>query len=185
MSFLVHTPESAPSGAAATLTEVRRTNGFVPNLYGVMAEAPSLLKAYLAVGSLFAESSLSPTEQQVVALTVSATNGCEYCVAAHTVIAGMQRVPDDIVQAIRGGQPLDLPRLEVLRRFTAALVLDRGHPSAALLAEVRAAGYQDAQVLEVVLGVGMKTISNYVNHIAHTPLDAAFARAMWTPAQAA
>jgi uncharacterized peroxidase-related enzyme len=179
MSFPVHSPESAPQGAKSTLTEVQRTNGFIPNLYGVMAEAPSVLKGYLALGALFADSSLSATEQQVVALTVSAVNHCTYCVAAHTVIAGMQQVPGDVVTAIREGMVIGDSRLEALRVFTAAVVTERGHPSAAQAAAFRAAGYEDAQVLEVVLGVGMKTLSNYVNHLAGVPLDAAFTKAQW------
>lgn len=185
MPFPVHTAETAPPGAAATLAAVHRANGFIPNLYGVMAGAPSLLKGYLAVADQFAEGSLTPTEQQVIALSVSVTNGCEYCVAAHTVIAGMQRVPDDVVAAIREGRTLQNARLEALRQFTNAVVTERGHPSAATVSAFLAAGFEEAQILEVILGVGMKTMSNYVNHIAQTPLDAGFTRALWTTAQAA
>mgnify|MGYP002785947432 FL=1 len=113
-------------------------------------------------------------------LTVSAVNGCDYCVAAHTVIAGMQQVPAPVVAAIRDDAPLDDPKLETLRRFTAAVVTSRGWPDAADLESFTAAGYGAQQALEVVLGVGMKTLSNYTNHIAGTPLDDAFRPAAWT-----
>jgi uncharacterized peroxidase-related enzyme len=181
LQFRVHTIETAPSGSAAILAEVRRTTGFVPNLYAVMAGAPSLLKGYLALGKLFDESSLTPLEQQVVALTASVSNACEYCVAAHSVIAGMKRVPEETVRQLREGHALDDSRLEALRQFTAGLVTRRGHPTADEVAAMRAAGFREAQVLEVILGVGMKTISNYMNHLVHTPLDTAFSAAAWVP----
>jgi uncharacterized peroxidase-related enzyme len=162
------------------LADLARKNGFVANMFGVMAEAPTLLRAYLMLGRLFEETSLTPIERQVVALTVSATNGCEYCVAAHTVIARME--PDAVVRALRVGTTLSDPQLESLRRFTAALVLTRGRPAAEDLTAFVSAGYGEAHVLEVILGVGMKTMSNYTHHLAHTPVDAAFARAAWTDA---
>lgn len=182
MSYPVHTQESAPAAAQETLASAKKAYGFLPNLLAVMAEAPALLKAYRTVGDLFEQTSLSPTERQVVLLTASYENGCEYCVAAHSVIAGMQKVSDDVVQAIRDGQPLADRKLEALRRLTAAIVTSRGLPTPDQTAAFLGVGYTRAQVLEVVLGVGMKTLSNYTNHLADTPLDPAFARAAWSKA---
>jgi AhpD family alkylhydroperoxidase len=147
-----------------------------------MAEAPALLKAYRSLSALFEETSLSPAERQVVLLTTSYENDCDYCIAAHSVIAAMQKVPDDVVQAIRDGKPITDRKLEALRRFTAALVTSRGWPSDAESERFLNAGYGKQQVLEVVLGVGIKTLSNYTNHIADTPLDQAFAKAAWSKA---
>jgi AhpD family alkylhydroperoxidase len=144
-----------------------------------MAEAPALVKAYTTVSGIFDESSLSATERQVVLLTVSSENACEYCVAAHSVIAGMQKVPVGVVAAVRDGVPIADAKLESLRRFTAAVVDSRGWPSEEATAAFYNAGYGRQQVLEVVLGVGMKTLSNYTNHIAATPLDAPFTQAAW------
>lgn len=180
MSYPVHTPETAPESARATLEGAAKAYGFVPNLLGVMAEAPALVQAYTAVSRLFEQTSLTPTERQVVLLTVSAHNGCTYCVAAHSVIAGMQQVPAAVIEALRDGQPIADARLEALRRFTAEVVQSRGWPAEAALRAFADAGYTRAQVLEVVLGVGFKTLSNYTNHIAQTPVDAAFAKAEWT-----
>lgn len=182
MNYPVHTLDTAPEAAKETLAGAKKAHGFLPNLLAVMAEAPALLKAYRTLAGLFDETSLSPSERQVVLLAVSYQNGCEYCVAAHSVIAGMQKVPEHVVQAIRAGWPIADRKLEALRRFTTALVTSRGRPSHADTAVFLSAGYTKSQILEVVLGVGMKTLSNYTNHIAETPLDQAFAKAAWSKA---
>jgi len=179
MSYRVHSIETAPEGARDDLAKACERYGFLPNLLGVMAEAPTLLRGYLGLMRLFEESSLTPTERQIVLLTVSHENVCTYCVAAHSVIAEIQKVPAEVIQAIRDDVPIPDPKLEALRRFARAVVIGRGHPGKAALDGFIAAGYSEANVLEVVLGVGVKTLSNYTNHIAETPLDAAFAPAKW------
>lgn len=182
MTYTIHTPETAPQAAKDTLAGARQAYGFLPNLLGVMAEAPALVKAYRMLGGLFEETSFTPTERQIVMLTASAVNGCTYCVAAHSVIAGMQKVSNDVVEAIRSGKPIANRKFEALRRFTAAIVSSRGWPAEEDTKAFFGAGYSKAQVLEVVLGVGFKTLSNYANHVANTPLDAAFAKASWSQA---
>jgi uncharacterized peroxidase-related enzyme len=182
MTYTVHTVESAPDAAKEVLAAAKKGLGFVPNLYGVMAEAPALVKAYAALSRIFDETSLSPAERQTVLLAVSYVNGCDYCIAAHSIIAGMQKVPPDVVRAIRDGKEIADHKLEALRRFTVAVVNSRGWPTDADTAAFLDAGYGKRQVLEVVLGVGMKTLSNYANHVAATPLDQAFASAAWSKA---
>lgn len=182
MSYPLHDLESAPSDARPVLAEAKAAFGFVPNLMAVMASAPPLLKAYLELKDLFEETSFTPTEQQIVLLAASSANQCEYCVAAHTVIAGMQKVPAGVVDAIRDGRPIADARLEALRRFAADVAATRGRPAAERLRQFLDAGYTEIQVLEVILGVGFKTLSNYTNHVAGTPLDQAFSRAAWTRA---
>jgi uncharacterized peroxidase-related enzyme len=178
-SHPIHTVETAPDGAKDILSGAARAYGFIPNLLGTMAAAPALLKAYTSLTRIFDESSLSATERHVVLLTVSTENTCHYCVAAHSVIAAMQKVPGDVVEAIRTGAPIADARLEALRRFTAAVVVSRGRPSGADTERFLSVGYGWQQVLEVVLGVGIKTMANYTNHMAGTPLDNAFAGAEW------
>lgn len=182
MSYVVHTVDTAPAGARETLAGVQKGYGFLPNLLGVMAEAPALLEAYTTISKIFDGSSFTPTERQIVLLTTSYENGCEYCIAAHSTIAGMQKVPADVVAAIRAGAPIGDQKLEALRRYTASVVTARGWPSEAETAAFVQAGYGKQQALEVVLGVGLKTLSNYMNHIAETPLDAAFSKAAWRKA---
>ncbi len=180
MNYKVHDIASAPEGAKPTLTAAQQAYGFLPNLLGVMAEAPALLKGYATLSKIFEESSFSPAERQVVLLTTSYTNECGYCMAAHSAIAGMQKVPQDVIDALRNGAPIGDGKLEALRKFTARVVATRGWPSEADVNAFLGAGYGKAQVLEVVLGVGIKTLSNYANHIADTPLDGAFQPLVWT-----
>jgi AhpD family alkylhydroperoxidase len=163
-------------------SEAAKTYGFVPNLLAVMAEAPALVNADVNLSRIFEETSLTAIERQVVLPATSFENKCECCVAAHSVIAAMQAVPTEVVEAIRNGQPIADSKLEALRRFTAEVVTTLGWPSESALQAFRKVGYREQQVREVVLGVGMKTLSNYTNHIAGTPLDKAFAKAAWSKA---
>lgn len=182
MSFQLHTVETAQGDAKGILANSQKALGFIPNMYATMAEAPALLKAYTTISRILDESSLSVTERQVVLLSVSYINGCEYCVAAHSVIAEMQKVSPSVVEAIRAGREIPDRKLEALRRFVEAVVSKQGHPEASDIDRFLGAGYGRAQILEVVLGIGMKTLSNYTNHIAQTPLDPAFGPAAWSKA---
>lgn len=174
------TSDSAPESARPGLESARSKYGFVPNLLGVMAHSPQLLNSYLQISEQFSQTSLSPAEQQLVLLSVSRENGCSYCMAAHSVVAQMQGVPDEVVHALRERIPLSDPRLEALRAFTTTVVQSRGWPSQESIEQFLEAGYGETQVFEVILGIGMKTLSNYVNHIAQTPLDDQFAAAAWS-----
>ncbi len=178
--FPYHDIASAPKAAEASLRQTEQRFGMLPNLMRKMATAPALLDGYLTLGALFEQTSLSPAEQQVVLLTVSRENRCTYCVGAHSVLADMAEVPAAVTDALREGRSLPDPRLEALRRFTAAVVADRGWVSEAELSTFMDAGYAQQQVLEVILGVGMKTLSNYTNHVTGTELDSAFAHRAWS-----
>jgi len=182
--YPVHTPGTAPAASARQLEQIRQTVGFVPNLAGVLADAPAALEGYFSLAAIFDKTSLSPTERQVVLLAVSRENRCEYCMAAHTVIARMQSVPEAVVASIRNDASVADTKLEALRDFTTTVVRKRGVLDAAEIAAFLDAGYSRAHILEVLVGVAMKTISNYTNHIAATPLDEAFASAAWAEAPA-
>ena len=173
--------ENAPAESREMLTKARQNFGFVPNLLGNMAHSPSLLKAYLTLSSLFDQTCFTPTERQVVLLATSTQNNCRYCVAAHTAIASMQKVPGDVVMSVRNNEAIADIKLESLRQFVLETVETRGWPSEATARRFLDAGYTEAQALEVLVGIGMKTLSNYTNHIACTPLDAAFAPVAWEP----
>ena len=131
----------------------------------------------MTLSDILARSSFTPTEREVVLIAVSAKNGCDYCVAAHSTIAGAQRVPGEVIAALREDRPLGDPRLEALRRFAETVVEARGWVPEAEVQAFLAAGFERAQVLEVVLGVAFKTLSNYTNHLVGTPLDEVFAGA--------
>jgi len=178
-NFNTHTFESTSAEGRDVLETVKGKYGFIPNLLGNMVEAPATARAYLALGDLLAETSFSPTEQQVVMMAASRINECEYCLGAHSAAALMQKVPADVVESIRNDEPIANPKLEALRRFTTLVVEQRGWLSEEDTGQFVAAGYDKQQILEVVLGVAMKTISNYTNHIAGTELDEAFSAHAW------
>jgi AhpD family alkylhydroperoxidase len=128
---------------------------------------------------IFESSSLSDAEKQTVLLSASFVNKCEYCVAAHTLIAGMKSVPAEIIEALRAGTTLPDPKLDALAVLTRSVVETRGWPTEAAKEAFFAAGYGTREYLEVIVGVTVKTLSNYVNHAADTPLDTAFETAKW------
>jgi len=178
--FDVYDSQSAPKGSREILEAVHKKYGFVPNLFGVLAESPAALEAYSSIGSAFEKGSLSPVEQQVVLLTTSFENGCTYCMAAHSAVAKMVGAKGDVLSALRDGTPMPDARLEALRKFARQVVEQRGWVSEGDIESFLDAGFEKRQILEVLTGVTMKTLSNYTNHITHTPLDEAFQGAAWT-----
>jgi uncharacterized peroxidase-related enzyme len=181
LDLTIHTPESAPEAAKETLAGARKAFGFLPNLLGAMAAAPGLVKSYRTVTANLESGSLTPIEQQVVALTVSYSNKCSYCMAAHSGLAKMAGIPDSELEALRSGRELEHPKLEALRLFTWRMVEKRGHVSDAEIKAFLAAGFDPAQVLEVIVGIAMKTMSNYTNHITHIPVDRQVQAFEWEP----
>lgn len=180
-SFTFHDIESAPEGSREALNNARQSLGFVPNLYAGLAESPAALEGYLALGEILGRSSLSPAEQQTVLLSVSAENGCAYCMAAHSTLARNRVKMDNIVvDALRDRTGLPDPKLDALSRFARAVVQERGWVRGPALDAVLGAGYSRQQVLDVILAVSMKTLSNYANHLLDTPVDAAFASESWS-----
>lgn len=167
------------------LEQSQSSYGMIPNLHGVMAESPQLLEAYKRLGSLFSQSSLSTTEQHIVWLTLNVYHGCHYCVPAHTLLAKNDKVDDAIIDALRNNQPLADARYEALRQFTLALADQRGQVSDAVVQTFLDAGFTKANVLDVLLGLSHKVLSNYTNHLADTPVDAPFAAFSWQPAAVA
>ncbi len=181
--FTVHTIDTAPADAKPILEKAQKSNGFVPNLYGVFAEAPNVLAAYGEVGERFGQSTLTAVERNVVWLTNNFENNCHYCVPAHTAIAKSQKVPDDVIEALREGRPIPDAKLEALRQFTVAMIVNRGDVDAGAVQAFLDAGFTKANVLEVILGIAHKVLSNYANHLADTPVDAQFQPFAWTHPQ--
>lgn len=169
--------DQAQGKAKELLDGARAKLGFVPNMYRGMAVNPGLLATYLHGYALFRESgNFTPPEQEVVFLTISEANGCDYCTAAHSMLAvKVSKLSEAHTQALRDGKPLRDAKLEALRRFTHHMWETRGLPTKAEAEAFKAAGYGDVHVLEIILAISVKTISNYANHVNHTDLDAAFA----------
>lgn len=177
--FTVHTESTAPDESKAMLAESKKTYGMIPNLHGVMAEAPGLLEAYKTLGDLFVNSSFDNDEITVVWQTINVEHACHYCVPAHTAIAKSMNVSDDISEALRNETLLPNARLEALRAFTLDVIRGRGNVDDKAVRAFLAAGYTKRQILEVILGISQKTMSNYTNHFAITPVDKSFQPFEW------
>ena len=171
VKFTLHTPETAPEASKEILALSLKQKGFIPNLYGIMAESPELLKAYRHLADSFNATSLSQIEKNIVWLSVSNYNACHYCMAIHTSVAKTYKLPDDMIEALRNNLPLKDEKLETLRKFAVLLTEKRGWASEEEITKFLDAGYTRKNILELVVGIGQKIISNYVNHITNTPVD--------------
>lgn len=180
--FTLYDETNAPEASQPLLAASKKGFGMIPNLHATMAEAPGLLEAYKLVGDLFVASSFDNTEQTVIWQTVNVEHSCHYCVPAHTAIAKSMKVDDAVVEALRNETPLADAKLEALRTFTLNIVRNRGAVDEAAVNAFLSAGYNKRHILEVVLGVAQKTMSNYTNHLAETPVDAPFQPFAWTKA---
>lgn len=173
--------DSADDRGRAVLEKAKAQVGFIPNMYARMVNSPGLLETYLGGYAAFRnESGFTPAEQELVFLVISRENGCEYCVSAHSMLADMKSgLAPAVTDAIRDGQPIDDTRLAALADFTRTVFHTRGLPARAAVEAFLAAGYSERQVLEIVLAIAVKTLSNYANHLFHTPLDEMFAGRAW------
>jgi alkylhydroperoxidase family enzyme len=174
MSFTLYTPETAPQAAQEELKNSVESFGWVPNLHAVLAEAPPVLAAYKNLHSLFQQTSFDAEELTVVWQSINLENKCHYCVPAHTTIAGMMEVDSALISALLEDKALPTEKLEVLKTTTKALLNQRGDLHDEQIARFKAVGYGNQQLLEIILGIAQKVISNYTNKLANTPLDDQF-----------
>ncbi|MEM6387675.1 MAG: carboxymuconolactone decarboxylase family protein [Pseudomonadota bacterium] len=181
--FDLHTLETAPEASKPLLKKSQAAVGRVPGLHAVMAESPALLEGYQVLHKLFAEStSFDADELTVVWQTINVEHECHYCVPAHTGIAKMMKVDDAIIDALRNETPLPSAKLEALRTFTLQMVRERGAVSDTEVQTFLDAGYTNEHILEVVLGLAQKVMSNYTNHLADTPVDQVMQKFLWQKA---
>lgn len=183
-NFPIHTLETAPEKSKPFLENSLKSFGMIPGLHGALAESPGLLEAYQMLHKLFTESSFNNEEQTVVWQTINVEHECHYCVPAHTGIAHMMKVDPAITEALRNKTTLPTEMLQALHEFTLSLVRNRGRVSEQELEAFYAAGYAQRQVLDIILGISQKVISNYTNHLAETPVDDAFKKFAWQPVTA-
>jgi len=184
-TFPFHDIDDAPAEARELLQSARKKYGMVPNLFRGLSEAPAVLAAYFDLADRLARSGLGPKEQQVLFLAASHENACDFCMAAHSFGGSSAGLPEDTVRALRDGDDPSEARYAALARFTRAVVRERGRPGDAAVQAFLDAGFTKANVLEVVLGVSMKTLSNYANHLMGTPINEELAQFAWEPAAAA
>jgi uncharacterized peroxidase-related enzyme len=170
-AFKLHTIETAPQASCKDLAEVKQKFGRVPNFFAVTAESPAATNAYVSLSNIFQTTALTPAEQQIVVLTASVENKCDYCVAAHSKGAKMAGLSDEAIHAIRNRIPLKDAKTEALRRIVSQIVEKRGWVSDADVRAFLDQGYSRSQLLDVMVGVSMKTLSNYINHLTDPPIE--------------
>ena len=169
--FTLHESDTAPTASRPILENIEGAWGRIPNLHRLLAESPATLETYGTAFAAFEASSFTPLERQLVYVAVSVANDCEYCTVAHSRLARESGLDEASLEALCASRPLADPRLEALRAFSGTIVTRRGQVDPADTAAFLAAGFTRRQVLEVVLAVAVKTISNYVDHVAGVPLD--------------
>ncbi|PLC50754.1 alkylhydroperoxidase [Pollutimonas subterranea] len=168
----IQTVDTVHADAKERLEVAQKNNGFLPNLIGVLANAPTALETYQVVGAINARTGLSGAEREVIQITAATLNGCGFCVAGHTAIARKKlAMPEEAIQALRNTQALSDPKLNALALFTVAVMENKGEVSDTELNDFLAAGYTQANALEVVLGVSLATLCNYANNLAKTPIN--------------
>ena len=182
--FTIHTIETAPEASQPLLQSSLDAFRMIPNLHGVMAEAPGLLEGYQTLHALAQQTSFTKEELTVVWQAINVEHACHYCVPAHTAIAKTMGVSDDVIAALRDETPLPNERLEALRSTTLEIARRRGVVGDSDLESFFGHGFTKRQLLEVVMILAQKVMSNYVNHLAHTPVDAPFQKFAWEKANA-
>lgn len=180
-NFTSHTLESAPELSKPFIEKSIHENGRLPGLHAIMAEAPGLLEGYQTIHKLFTASSFNAEELTVIWQTINVEHECIYCVPAHTGIAHMMKVDPVLIEALRNKEAMTTPKLQVLHDTTLALTRNRGNLSQEEMSTFFNAGYTQRQMLEIVLGLAQKVMSNYTNRIAETPVDKVFEKYAWLP----
>jgi len=179
--FRIHTKKTAPKKSRMMLKTIESKYGFLPNYFGVLAESPAALRAYTSVSDALQSSVLSPIERQVVALTISVTTDCAYCVADHSTLAKRFGMPEQILRELREQKPLASKKLNALRGLVLSILYHRGWVPREDLKRAAQVGYQEQHILEIITILASKIMSNYANHVAKTPLDSQFAGHAWSP----
>ena len=155
---------------ATTFNQIQAKLGSVPNMFLTLAHSPVALNAYVKLADIAGAGQLSAKQREQIALTVGEGNQCTYCVAAHSVIGKMVGLnQSEIIQA-RSASSVDA-KTQAALTLAAQIVERRGHISAAEVASFKAAGFAEADVLEVLVNVVLNIFTNYTNHIAGTDVD--------------
>jgi uncharacterized peroxidase-related enzyme len=160
----------APAASRPLLEAVNKMIGKVPNLFRLVATSPAALEGYLGLSGALAKGRLPAATRERIALAVAEINGCGYCLSAHTAFGKLSKLDDAEIAANRAGGSSD-PLADAAVRFAAKVATARGHVSDDDLAAVRRAGYDDAQIIEIVQHVALNTWTNYINEVARTPID--------------
>lgn len=182
---IIKLPEQSVQSTDAKIKDVlenaQKKLGFIPNMYTNMVNEPHMLEHYMFGYDKFrSESGFTPAEQEVVFLTISRENRCHYCVAAHSFLAdNVSNVPVEVTNAIRDGVDVSDAKLGALSTFTKVMVHMKCWVKREDIDAFVAAGYAEKQVLDILLAISVKVISNYANHLFATPVDEIFSARVW------
>ena len=158
------------SATGATLDAIKSKLGKVPNMFLTLAHAPVALDTYMQLADLTAKGTLTAKQREQIALAVGEANDCGYCLAAHSAIGAMVGLKPEQVAAARAARA-DSPRDTALLQLARSIVSNRGHVPTAELDAFKAAGFSDANILEVLVNTLLNIYTNYTNHLARTDVD--------------
>ncbi|NGO66646.1 carboxymuconolactone decarboxylase family protein [Rhizobium daejeonense] len=163
--------EAAPAASQPLLEAVRQQLGATPNLFLLMATSPVSLEGHLGLFSALAKGKLSVQTRNRIALAVAEVNGCDYCLSAHTYLGqSLAKLSDAEMEANRDGRSQD-PKANAAVHFAAMVARERGNVSGKDVEAVRAAGYDDGEIVEIILHVALNSWTNYLNKVADTEID--------------
>src|SRR5229473_966832 len=163
--------EASPAAAQPLLQAVKKQLGVVPNLFRLVGNSPAALEGYLGLNGALSKGALEAPTHERIALAVAEINGCDYCLSAHSYLGkNLAKLDEAEIAANRNGASND-PKADAALRFAAKVVRERGHVSEEDVRAVKLAGYDDAQLIEIVLHVALNTWTNYINEVAKTDID--------------
>src|SRR5215813_12528961 len=163
-------PERAARKTKRLLGQVRRKLGLVPNFFRVLANAPVALEGYLNFSAALAGGSLDNRIREQIGIAVAESNLCGYCLSAHAFLAEKAGLsPEEIASAVRASS--SDPRTDAVLKLARAIIVQRGEISDAELEGARAAGLGDGELVETVANIALNIFTNYLNHVARTPID--------------
>jgi len=163
--------DAAPAASLPLLAAVKQQLGVVPNLMKLVGNSPAALEGYLALNGALAKGQLDVQLRERIALAVAEYNGCDYCLAAHGYLGrNVAKLSDGEIEAAREGRSADVGADAALR-FARRVAETRGRVADADLAALRAAGFDEAKTIEIVVNVALNVLTNYVNNVAQTDID--------------
>ncbi len=167
--FNVPTRDEVSTNNQAIFDNLQKGLGFVPNLYASFAHSETALGDYLAFQNR--KSTLRAKEREVINLVVSQVNDCRYCQSAHTVLGKMNGFSDEQILDIRSGEASFDPKLDALVKFVQETTITRGKPSAQTVENLFSAGYHKGNVVDILIVIGDKIISNYLHGVGRFAID--------------
>ncbi|HVW53620.1 MAG TPA: carboxymuconolactone decarboxylase family protein [Trinickia sp.] len=165
-------PEDTSDAARQVFDRVRKAAGKVPNAYALIGGySPATLELMLQGDAVLANGQLSKAEIEAIRIAVSSLNGCDYCVAAHSMLGQRAGLQSDSLRRLRAGEALDDARRDALVTFARTVASTQGTTDPAVLAAVREAGYSPAQIVEALLAISLITFTNLFNRVNDTEID--------------